>query len=64
MALVAGMLAMVTPAVAAETCTDGVDNDEDTLVDCQDRADCAEDPGCPARCVIEPEPGPFTLECE
>ena len=29
-----------------EVCTDGADNDGDELVDCQDAADCANDPAC------------------
>jgi len=33
-----------------ENCTDGIDNDGDTLVDCQDGDDCSEEPTCAATC--------------
>jgi hypothetical protein len=36
------------------TCTDGVDNDCDGMIDCVDRVDCGGDPTCPA-CETYPD---------
>jgi hypothetical protein len=38
----------------AEICSDGIDNDGDGLIDCEDR-DCSTDPSC--GCIPEPEVG-------
>jgi Tol biopolymer transport system component len=34
------------PPIPAEHCTDGIDNDGDGLVDCDDSEDCGHDPAC------------------
>lgn len=34
------------PPAPTENCTDGIDNDGDGLIDCDDSGDCAQDPAC------------------
>lgn len=34
------------PSDDAEICDDGIDNDDDGLIDCSDRLDCRKDPAC------------------
>jgi len=55
--------AVVNVANAVEDCTNGVDDDGDDLVDCED-PDCADDPECQVQCELEyisPTEGPESV---